>query len=145
MSKIKIGISVFILLGVFAAGRYSVPTQPAITQQLQDNSKEHETVDQDTHKTIVRVKEPSGKVTTTVTIDTTAHEKEDKTDQLKVDTTVTPPIRRTLNLSVLAGTDIHALKPIYGLSIQKELIGPLTFGIYGLNNGVIGGSIGYNF
>ena len=35
--------------------------------------------------------------------------------------------------------------PLYGISANKEFIGPITIGAFGLTNGTIGLSIGVNF
>lgn len=52
-----------------------------------------------------------------------------------------------MNVSVLAGIDFSSAvpKPTYGVSINKEFIGPITVGVFGLTNGTIGASIGVNF
>ena len=50
-----------------------------------------------------------------------------------------------LSLSLLGGIDIHDPTPTYGISVTRSVIGPVTIGLWGLNNGTVGGSIGVNF
>lgn len=52
-----------------------------------------------------------------------------------------------INVSGLVGNDLskRGVLPIYGVSINKEIIGPITIGAFGLTSGVIGLSVGLNF
>jgi hypothetical protein len=92
--------------------------------------KEHD------HEVTVIVEDPSGKKTTTITKDTTRKSKE------VVKTIVKPKV----NVSALAGVSTtDSRKPVYGISVSKEFIGPITLGAFGLTNGIIGISVGVNF
>ena len=88
-----------------------------------------------TYRTIVRTKKPGGETKTVVTEEINSNTK-----------TITKPPPK-LNVSALAGIDTATslLKPIYGISISKEFMGPITVGAYGLTNGVVGLSVGVNF
>ncbi len=125
--KYKIGGAVAILLVTFALGRYSVNVV----------TKTHE----------VETKKPDGTVQTT--IDTTIQavtkndDKETQTD--KVDQTVTAAKTSTVNISLLAGYHYGDTSPLYGASVSKELLGPITIGLFGLTNGTVGASVGVNF
>ncbi len=89
-----------------------------------------------TTTTIVTVKKPDGTTTTTEKIDS----------KTKTNTVIVPP-RPKLNVSVLVANDFskNSLQPLYGVSISKEVLGPVTAGAFALTNGTIGVSIGINF
>ncbi len=89
-----------------------------------------------TTTTIVTVKKPDGTTTTTEKIDS----------KTKTNTVVVPP-RPKLNVSVLVANDFskNSVQPLYGVSISKEVLGPVTAGAFALTNGTIGVSIGVNF
>jgi len=56
------------------------------------------------------------------------------------------PKRNTINISALYSVDTtDRFRPAYGLSVSKEVLGPITIGIFGLTDGTIGVSIGGNF
>lgn len=84
---------------------------------------------------------PSGAVDTTTT--TTDH-----TQKIETDNKTSIVLKSSkLNISALIANDFSRglLVPTYGVSIQKEFIGPLTLGAFGLTNGVVGLSVGLNF
>jgi len=97
------------------------------------------------HNNIVTVthtiKEASGVVDTTVT--TTDNSTQVKTDTNTAIVTKSP----TLNISGLVANDFSRgiLQPVYGASVSKQVMGPVTAGVFGLSNGIIGLSIGLNF
>lgn len=135
------------LLAAFAVGRFTGrPSAPAVhtieTLQTESETK----TNKDTHKTTVITKKPGGEETTTITEDTvtTADRKRDSVAHL--DQTVTPPRVAPLNLSILAGVDpTNSFKPVYGLSLSKQVLGPITVGVFGLTNHNVGVSLGLNF
>lgn len=135
------------LLAAFAFGRYSAkPSAPAV-HTIETTKTESDTkVNKDTHKTTVITKKPDGAETTTITEETVTSA-DRKTDSVAhIDQTITPPKVAPLNLSVLAGIDPHnSFKPVYGLSISKQVLGPITVGVFGLTNNNFGVSLGLNF
>jgi lipopolysaccharide export LptBFGC system permease protein LptF len=142
-NRTKVLIGILALLTSFAAGRYSVqqPAVHAVTDITQNNDI---TTNKDEHKKIIIVKDKD-KTTTTITDDTNTTTKDNSTIISHSDVTATPPKTNTLNLSVLAGLDIQRTQTVYGASVTKELIGPITMGVFGLTNGTVGVSIGLNF
>lgn len=88
-----------------------------------------------TYRTIIKTKKPGGETRTVVTEEINSRTK-----------TVTKPGPK-VNVSALAGVDTTSsiLKPVYGISVSKEFIGPITVGAYGLTNGTVGLSLGVNF
>lgn len=136
------------VLAAFAAGRYSVQapevhTLAAINEEIKQDANK----DTQTHQTIVSVKTPDGTTKTTTTIDTTTKDKVDTAiaTTTKVDHTVTPPKIETLNVSFMAGVDFSRQATVYGASVNKQLLGPITIGLFGLTNGTVGGSVGFQF
>ncbi len=127
----KILLSSVVMATVFAFGRYSV--KPTI--QVQTVTKEVQTQ----HETIVTVKSPDGTTKTIETVDTNT-----KTNEVIQQTAIKTS---KINVSVLVGNDFSksGIIPLYGISVNKELIGPITVGVFGLTNSTIGLSIGLNF
>lgn len=144
--NLKTDLVVLGLIAVFAAGRYTAQYPKVQTKtdiQVSTDTK----VDQDKHKetTSVTEKRPDGTTTTTTktTEETETKKHTDKESVTHIDQTVTSS--STLNVSALVGLDLSRQAPVYGVSLNKQFIGPLTVGVYGLTNGTIGVSIGLNF
>ena len=105
--------------------------------------------DTHTEDTITTVKTPDGTVKTVekideiANVDTTAVTAEQQTKT----TDVIPPKVNTLNVSALVGNDFSKGIgfPAYGVSVTKQILGPVTVGAFGLTTGVVGISIGLNF
>lgn len=140
--KYKITCVILAILAAFAFGRYTVkPTIVKDTEVTTDTKKE-----KDTHKetTVVVVEAPNGekKTVTTVVEDTTTNTHQTKDSETHE--VSTPPKVNTLNLSALAGLDMD-YKPVYGISITKNVLGPITVGVFGLTNRTIGVSAGLSF
>lgn len=126
----------------FGLGKYM--SHQDITQTI---AKETTTAkDTNTKKSTTIIKAPDGTETTTTTEETTT--KTRKHEELESHTEIKS--EAPLNVSILVATeaDIRAFKsfrPIYGLSVSKEYIGPITIGAFGLTNGIVGVSVGVNF
>lgn len=146
--RIQILISVCTLLLVFALGRYSV-SQPHITTSNQKSNETQIIDNKDTHTQtkITETRSPDGTSTKTTVIDTQVTDKKDLNKQVNSSsqTESTPQKTNTLNLSVMAGYDAQRSQIVYGGSVTKELVGPITMGLFGLTNGVVGATIGLNF
>lgn len=145
--KAKIVITLAVLLAAFAAGRYSVQTPKTVATE--DIKKEDQT-DKNTHTVTTTTKKvhKDGEEETVITVvkDTNLSTKNTVTDDKRVE--VTPAKKNTINVSALIGIDIGTISkpvPIYGVSVNKELLGPVTGGLFGLTNGTLGVSIGLNF
>lgn len=142
-------IIVVVLIGTaFAAGRYSV-SQPDVHQTTDTETNNNIDTNTESHKkiTIVKEKEPNGKTktTTTITDDSTTHTEDKSTTDTHTDTTVKPQKIATATLSALAGVDVERGQTVYGASLTKQVIGPVTIGLFGLTNGTVGASIGLSF
>lgn len=117
-----------------ALDRFGMPAKTVTTTALEVEKNK------DTHKTTIIEKSPDGKETTTITEDTKA------TTNLTKDTSIKVLAKPSINVSGLVGVDsMNSFKPLYGISLSKEFIGPITAGAWGLTNGTFGVSIGINF
>ena len=149
-SKTKYTIAGVAIAVAFATGRYTVQS-PTIKTIETDQSKINLNQDKDTHTitTKTTIKTPDGTVKTVEATDTTIAAKvtEVATTNTTLEQTITPPKTNTLNVSALIGNDfsVGLLKPIYGASVTKQILGPVTAGAYGMSNGLVGISIGLNF
>jgi hypothetical protein len=144
----KIGLSLACLLLAFSFGRYSAKLT-AVTTVAQSQNQTTAKDNVDTHKVEVIQKQPSGMVTDTITTDTTDVLQVNSNSKSSSTTVETPVALPKTNFSALFGTDLtkgsKALIPLYGVSIQRELIGPVSVGGFGLTSGVVGVSVGINF
>lgn len=149
-TRTKYGIAVLTVIVAFAAGRYSV-NQPKVKTSVTTNQQETAVEDKNTHTktTITEVKQPSGVDTVTTVIDQVQNDAVESHDSINQHTeqTVTPPKKNTLNISLLGANDFKqgSLAPTYGLSVTKEVLGPITVGAFGLMNGTVGISVGLDF
>lgn len=137
----KLILAFLALVAAFAFGRYSVQSK---TVDKQTNTST--TSDKDIHKhtTTTTTEAPDGSKKTVTIIDENSDTKKD----IQQDTTTHIDVasKSTLNVSALAGVDYHDFtKPIYGLSINKNVLGPITVGAYGMTSGLVGLSVGINF
>ncbi len=144
--KFKSTILAILIAGAFAAGRYSVAKPEVVTKNVTQASVKTDE-NKDIHKVVVTktVTQPSGvkETDTTVTTDTTVHDTQDTQETSKTMTDIIPAKTGTLNISALGAYSNGSLT--YGASVTKQIIGPLTAGVFGLTNGTIGVSIGMSF
>jgi hypothetical protein len=132
-----IGIILAILLS-FAVGRYSVTSNKTTDIVVNKDKK----VEEDTHTKTIIVKEKDGREVTTIEQDTST--KSDTTTKSENKTVVASNSGK-LNVSLLGGYDFKQKELNYGLSISKQFIGPVTLGAFGMNNGIVGVSVGIDF
>jgi len=138
MNKYIIGGVLLALVAAFAAGRYLTPTKVETKIVTVEVEKKHE----ETKTKTTTVKKPDGTTTTTTESDTKVDT--NTTTNSKSDTIVEHKVG-TLNISALAGADVTIPRLVYGLSVTKSIIGPVTIGLWGLSNKTVGGSIGFQF
>lgn len=144
MVKKAIILLVIAVVG-FAFGRYSVQSKE-ITKTVENKVDTKTDIDKNTHKETTITKKPNGEEVTVVVEDTKTDISRTKESSTSSTAQVTVPARKTINISVLAANDYkNPFKPIYGISFQKEFLGPITLGVWGLANSTIGLSIGLNF
>lgn len=134
-------IALILLAVAFAAGRYSVKFVTT-TEVTKTDEKRQEETKKDTRTVIVKA--PDGTTTTTIDthVDTRIVDTTRTTDEVKTVTNT----RKTVNVAILGSYDFSSQKtPDFGLSISKEVLGPMTVGVWAMKSGVIGVSLGLNF
>lgn len=159
-TKQKIVTGGAVILASFAVGRYTVPEHIKIETKTVEVIKEVKVEDK------TRAKKKDKKYTRTVTIHpdgssiSVSEIVENSSDIIKDDKKTntetniakdeTKEVTRggsRFNISALAGA--NPLRPTdgldYGLSVTKDLIGPITIGAWGLSNGIGGLSLGVSF
>lgn len=159
--KYKIIIALVTVLTAFAFGRYSAPEKVKIETKTVEVEKkttdQTKKVDRNKHlKTVTTTEErPDGTkvTTTTTTVDTDTKSNTDTAinDDKTKNTETTKEVTRGGNkvtISALAGAKVsfsEPLTPIYGGMVNKELLGPITIGAFGLSDGVGGIALGLTF
>lgn len=147
-SRIKVLLIVLALLSAFAVGRYTAQ-KSAVKTVVDNTTKTDIKSDKETHRetTTTTEKQPDGttKTITKIVEDSNTKKETNSKSETHVDQTVTTPKTNTLNVSALVGADIKTLTPVYGASVSKQFLGPVTIGAFGLTNGTVGASIGVNF
>jgi FtsZ-interacting cell division protein ZipA len=149
-TKVKVIIAVIVLAVTFATGRWSASQKTTkTTEQVTQTDVKADVKDTHTKTTITETKQPTGVDTTVTVIDQVQDDKSTENDNTKtqIQQTVTPTSKSKLNISVLGAEDFSKgfTEPTYGLSISKEVLGPLTVGAFGLMNGTVGISVGLDF
>ncbi len=143
--KTKIIISIVVILGAFAAGRYSVKNE--ITKTHETVTKTDTEVQKDiqviTKKVIIE--RPDGTKETTISKEINDKSQSDTktTTAAKDSTKVVPP--PSVNVAAMVGYDVQSFKPVYGIEASKQMLGPMTVGLFGLSSGQIGVTIGFTF
>lgn len=56
-----------------------------------------------------------------------------------------PAPRTTLLITGMAGLDLRSRDLVYGAAVQRQLLGPVWIGAYGLTNGTVGMSVSLSF
>jgi hypothetical protein len=144
----KIVIAGVLLIAAFVAGRFSVPKQVIKTEQTKVAVDIEKSKNTHTQTTTTTIKTPNGEVKTITTTDTVTKSETSKKEDISSSKSeqVTAKTGK-LNIAALAAYDTAHLgvKPAIGVSVSKEVIGPLTIGLWGLNTGIVGLSVGVNF
>jgi len=149
-------VAVTCLIGAFLAGRYTAPTKTLITEKTQTSaqiSAQSATLsdaDTQTETTVTTIEKPTGEkeTVTHITKDTEAASKRvaESVASSQTSTESTKTIENAagkVTLSALAGYSIHDLgSPVYGGSVSKQILGPISVGVWGLSTGVFGVSVG---
>ncbi len=159
--KTKLVIVVVYSVTVFAVGRYMAPTKVVTEVKTVEVVKTKEVSATDKKKkskkkiVIVENTSPDGKKekTTTITDDTvtTDKSKEVSTSDSSKSTESRKEVTRDtskVTLSFLAGAQFttgDGLPLVYGGSITKPILGPITLGVWGLTNATGGFSLGLTF
>lgn len=159
-------VAVNALATAFAFGRYTAPekivkeVETKVVEVIKEVKVESGKTDTSRNKRVEKVVTetvyPDGrKVTETRTIETTETERktekevtEGKETERETESKSTETIKYARNawtLSVLGGVDRNQVGLIYGAHAQKEILGPINGGLWGLSSGVFGVSLGLQF
>lgn len=131
-----------LILVAFAAGRASVMKDT--TKSTTIDQEEQKSKNTHTQTTTTTIKAPNGEVKTVTTTDTVSNTEITKKEVVTKNEQVVSK-NKTLNVSALISVSNIMDRPNYGISVSKEVMGPITAGVWGLNNGMLGLSVGINF
>jgi hypothetical protein len=146
--KIRLAILVLVTSAAsFGFGRWSVKTTSTTKTSV---AQSHVTDDKNAHTrvTVTDVKAKDGTETKTIVADRVSDDV--ITTNSAVATTQIAAVKgktSNINISLLGANDLSkgALIPTYGLSVTREVLGPVTVGAFGLMNGTVGVSVGLDF
>ena len=137
-NKVVIG-GIAVVVVAYYAGKHSAPEKVRVETVTVEVEKK---VNKEQRKKVFIKENKDGSKETTIVVDTSVNEN----TRTNAESTVKETITRTkLNVSVLVGGSLPLSEPIFGISAQKNFIGPITLGIWGLTNKTGGVSIGLNF
>lgn len=141
--KFKVIIYVVALALTFGIGRYTAPGSETKSQTITQEKEKEKT---HTQATTTTIKTPDGTEKTVTVTDVVATSTTVKSEN-NTTQTVLRAEHKTLNVSLMAGYDIRDVgaAPRYGLTVTKEILDPLTIGIWGISNSTVGLSVGINF
>lgn len=147
-AKTKVIIIVLALATSFAAGRFLIPQKIVTQTKTVTVEVEKEKQDTNTHTETVDKILPDGTKTITTVTDTSTKTTTTESNSTKTDTkSETTYAKDGVTISALAGIDVTnpAKGFVYGASISKPILGPISFGAFGLTNGTVGVSLGLKF
>lgn len=142
MNKLQEVVAIVALIIAFGLGyglRNSMVSNVASSTDQTTQVKDNHTV-----VTVTTTKDKDGGTKIVKTIDSNIRSNTTENKQSSVP--VGPASK--YNISALAGYDLshpRSLTPLYGVSVTKQVLGPITVGAFGLTNGVLGVSLGVNF
>ncbi len=156
--RTKIIIVVIALATSFAVGRYTVSEKVRIETKIvevekkTDNKKRDEVKKKNTKTTVTETDKPDGtKTITTETTDTgvdTSTDTEVATDSTNKASDTIKEVTKgesKVTLSALGGIDFTNGHYVFGASVTRPILGPLTLGIWGLTDMTAGISLGLQF
>jgi hypothetical protein len=146
-TKTQFVILLLVASAGFAFGSWSVKSTTDVKTTTQQSNA---TQDKNSHTriTVTDVRTKDGTETKTVVADRVSNDVSiDTTSMQTQQTHVTTGKTSTVNISLLGAEDFAQgfIKPTYGLSVSKEILGPVTVGAFGFMNGTVGVSIGLDF
>ncbi len=123
-----------------AVGAYLTPTDTKTKENAQTMTDKKTTKKQKKKK--VTEKPDGTKITEETVTESTGETETVKTETREKIETKGPKT----SVQVLAGFDLHKTPtPVYGVAAQRELIGPVSIGAFGLTNGTVGVTLGVSF
>lgn len=159
-TKTKVFLVSIALLASFAAGRFLAPTKVVTETKIVEVEKKTEnsntTVDKNRRKRteIHEITHPDGRkeVITIITDETDTKKNTDSSsssETSKNEETRKEVVRSDSKVSLSALGGIKLNNPsegvVYGASVSKPVIGPISIGVWGLSNSTAGASVGLSF
>ncbi len=145
--KYKVIAVTVVAVGSFAAGRWMAPTKVETkvveVEKIVTVKEEQKRKDK---KTVI-TKKPDGETTTVIT-EITDTNTSNKTVDLSLKSEQTKKEMSTSKVTVSALAGFSLTNPsglLYGVSISKPVLGPLTLGVFGFQDKRVGFSIGFTF
>ena len=129
---------VIVIVISYATGRYMSPEKIKTEVKTVEVEKIVTKVE---HKTVKIKENKDGSKETIIVTDSKADTINHSRTQ---DQTKEVTVKDKLNVSLLAGNSLPLSAPIFGASVQKNFIGPVTLGAWVLSNKTAGLSIGLN-
>lgn len=119
------------LLGLgYAVGRYLQPTKVEIKKEV--------IIQKEIHTVIKKVTDPNGTITEVTVID-------DKSNEASKESTTITAIKSQWRAQGLVGFGTTKIGPIYGVGIERRILGPISAGLYGNTNNELGVSVSIEF
>ena len=141
-TRTKIIIAIVAIASTFALGRFTSPDK--VRTEIKTVTVE-KVVTQIVHQTVTIKETKDGTKETVIVTDSNTDTKSNSnsTNETK-EITIS---KDRINISVLAGSSfpINLSAPVYGISANKNRIGPITIGVWGLSDKTVGESLGLNF
>jgi hypothetical protein len=153
--KTKTLITLALMVFSFAAGRWLVPEKVKIEKQIVEVEKKSKdkNAEKNTRKTTTTTKTvyPDGRVEESTVVVEETDRKSSSTEVSEGNKTETELKEITnssskVSIQGLAGYRLTTSElPLLGLSVSKPILGPITVGVWGLNNSTFGASLGLTF
>ena len=148
----KYGLIVFSFATIFAFGRFSAPTKVVTETKIVEVEKKSSELDRDKNKVTFTkmITRPDGtKETETKVVEETHTELKKQSDSAKTSDDLKEVTRGTgkLSIAALGALNVRELTspPVFGVHVQRSILGPITVGAFGFSNGIAGVSLGLTF
>lgn len=149
-TKYQIIIAVIALIVAFASGRWLAPTK--IKTVVQTVTVETKTTNQDANshekKIVTETDKPDGTKTIITTVTQDSDTKTIATDNTSSSTTSSKEIDRSssrTNIYALGGLHFGDNQPVYGAMVSRDVVGPISIGVFGFSNLTFGAAVGVSF
>jgi cytoskeletal protein RodZ len=137
----KVLITVVLIIVAFVVGRQTTPEK--VRTEVKTITVE-KIVEVERRTKTTTVKKPDGTTVTTTTTDTKSKSDTNKsiTDKVAESTSSKKSI---VNISMMAKIKAAPTMITYGVSVSKEILGPITVGVFGMTDKTFGITLGMNF
>lgn len=150
-TKREVVLAAISLLTAFAVGRWSAPERVKVETKVVEvekkDSSSAQAGDKDTETHIIE--HPDGTKETIITTHENWQKNHSSTDDTSVSSDASKEVtaRKSLvTISALGGAEASNNFPlVYGVSVTKSILGPVTVGIWGLSDKTFGASLGLTF